>query len=212
MILRQQRARECDHAVRYRKTENDHVADIDSHGANHLVVIAGRAHCRSKIRTKEEIQRHADEHTDEQHENQNRSIVQTHFPAEYSEADGAAAEALAQRFGVAAECRLRNQRHIALAHHMEIDGIERRHHQNPGEQTVDLKFRVQNAGCSPGHHAPQKSERCGQQGINTRHQRSCGNRGAQRDRAFRSDIGDMKHAKADEHSHRQQGKNQSDGE
>ena len=39
---------------------------------------------------------------------------------------------------------------IALAHHVQVDRVERGHHQDPGEQPVNLEARMQRAGDGPG--------------------------------------------------------------
>ena len=55
LILREQRARQRDQAVRQRQAEHDHVLDVHAERADHLRVVAGGLHRRAEVRAEEHV-------------------------------------------------------------------------------------------------------------------------------------------------------------
>ena len=103
---------------------------------------------------------HADQDRRREHDDQHRSVARRR-PSQPSDIQvgPAPASGRTEPFRVVASVRRRQQRHIALPHDMQVDRVERRHHENPGQQAIDLESGMQDSGASPGGCPGQKS--CG---------------------------------------------------
>ena len=143
---------------------------------------------------------------------EDRSVADTHIPAGELEGRDAAGESDTNSFGLRDQSVDGQQRNVAAPHHVKIDGIQRGHHEDSGEQGVDLEAGVQRAGTGSGEQARGKGRQRSQRRINAMRQQSGCDRGAESDGAVGGDIRKSKNAKADEHTEREQRKNKTDRE
>src|SRR3954454_21057168 len=210
LVLREERAGECDQSVRDAEPEDDHVLDADAERADHLFVVARRAHRAAEVRVEEEPGDERDDQNDRADDDQRADVARAHRPTE--ERGGVVAGDLAAEvLRVGGDGGDGEERQVARAHHVQIDRVERGHHQDAGEQLIDLEARVQHAGADAGEAA---GDECGDARGDRMHaareQRGCG-RGAEGDGAVGGDVGEAEDAIADVDAEGEKREDQSDG-
>jgi len=85
------------------------------------------------------------------------------------------------------------QGEVALAHDAQIDRIERGHHQDAGQERVDLEPGVQDSRGGAGQHARQKRQRRGHERVQAHIGHQARRQGrAERRRAVHGDVGEAK--------------------
>jgi hypothetical protein len=98
-----------------------------------------------------------------------------------------------------------DQRHVRLAHDAQVDGEQRDHRQDRGEQVEDLEAHVEHGG----HHAGRSPRRHGDQrrkpGIDARDDQHRGDGRAERERAIDRQIRKIEDAECEVDAERDEG-------
>src|SRR5438067_7207460 len=89
------------------------------------------------------------------------------------------------------ESGLRKKGDVALAHHVEVDRVERGHNQDAGKESVDAEPGVKETCGRTGDHAACESGYGCRERAEAADQKGRGDGGAERDRAFRRDVGEL---------------------
>src|SRR5205085_7300742 len=157
LVLREQCAGEGSKPIGHREAENHHVADVDAERADHLAVVARRAHRGAEIGAQERVKNAARGCDDERREHEHRGVARCDFPAEDDKAALTAEKPNAEMLGFGRERFGREQRNVALSHDVQIDRVERRHHENSRQQAIDAEARVKNSRSRSCEHAGAES-------------------------------------------------------
>jgi hypothetical protein len=106
--------------------------------------------------------------------------------------------------------RVVDQRHVRLAHHPQIDRIQRDHHQNAGQQIHDFQRDVEPAGNETGQRPCRHRSSGRQEWIDAARDQHRRHGPAQRKTAVHGQIGEIENAERDQDAERHQTEDQAD--
>ena len=151
------------------------------------------------MRAEEHEEDRPGQHRGKERDHQHRNVSRADLPADQVKTLGAKHTGSCP-FRHRGERPLGEQWHVAAAHDVQVDRIERGHHQDPREQLIDAETRVDHSSrgardrsCEAGD--PRRQNRmdlCDQQGGR--------DRGTESDGAVDGDVRELEHAKAHENA------------
>jgi hypothetical protein len=188
LVLGDQGAAQGDQAIRQGKPENGERLHAHAQGTHHLRIVAGGAHGRAELRSIKPVENQADGNHDDKAADQDRKVPNPDRPAEHVHTGAPAGQRIPDGSPIRGQRRLVDEGDIAAPHDSQIDRVKGRHRQYPGEQWLNATLRRHQARARARDKPGQSCNERGQRRIDALDDQRGRNRGAERNRALRSDV------------------------
>src|SRR5574344_1248582 len=191
--LGKQCAGQTDQTIGNRHAENDHGTGVDALRTRHARVGAGGADGQALLGGKVGVQRQLGQYHHRHHDQRAAYVVGQPVGLQDGE-DG----------------RFADDGNVGAAHDAQVDGVERNHHQDAGQQVHDFQAHVEQGGDDAGGGSGQCGQRGGQKGVHAAGDAYGTDGTAQRKAAIDGEVGEAQQAKGNENTQGDQTEDQAD--